>query len=111
MSNVLVLAPAMEAAVDEACVHLLTHGNPALENVLLVSMMRPPAECLEALRCHGGRLPSKVGVINAGDGNRSVAAGEATSTALASSTVRLTTVSDPSDLTGIGMKISQTLVA
>lgn len=111
-TNVLVLAPAMEDAVDEACGDLLTHGNPARENALLVSMLRPPAERLEALRRHGGRLPSKVGVVSAGDGTRSVAAADTTSTTeMGASTVRMATVSEPGDLTGLGIKISQALSA
>lgn len=110
-SNVLVLAPAMEAAADEACGDLLTHGNPARENVLLVSMVRPTDERLALVRGHGGSLPSKVGVVGAGDGARSAAAASPATTEVAGSTVRIATVSEPGDLTGIGIEISQALSA
>lgn len=105
----LVLAPAMEAAVDGACGDLLTHGD-TMGNVLLVSMLRPPAERLRALRRREGSLPPKVGVVSAGDGTRSAAA-DTTTTEIADSTVRVATTSEPSDLTGLGIRINQALSA
>lgn len=112
-ANVLVLAPAMEPAADEACVGLLSGGHPGAENVLLVTMLQSPDRRLDVLSRRGGDSPAEVAVVGVGDGMRSAAparGGDRTAP-VPDGRLRTAVVSEPSDLTGIGIKIGQGLSA
>lgn len=124
-ANVLVLGPAMEPAVDGACASLLSGADPPRQNVLLVTLLESPDHRLDVLRRRDGQLPGRVAVVSVGDGTRSAAASgpnDGPSSApeagpddgtgsVPRRSIRTTSVSDPGDLTGIGIKMDQALSA
>lgn len=124
-ASVLVLGPQMEPAVDGACASLLSDADPLRGNVLLVTLLESPDRRLDALRRWAGQLPGRVAVVSVGDSMRSAGAAGASNwpgsaagagadhgTGSASrGNIRTTSVSDPGDLTGIGVKIEQVLSA
>jgi len=112
-ANVLVLAPTMEGAAEGVCADLLSGGDPATENVLLVTMLQSPDQRLDVLRRHDGDFPAKVAVVGVGDGMRSAASahGGNETASVPGGSVRTAVVSEPSDLTGIGIKVGQALSA
>lgn len=114
-ASVLVLGPAMEPAVDGACASLLSGADPPRQNVLLVTLLESPDNRLDVLRRRDGQLPGRVAVVSVGDGTRSVTGAEAGpddgTGSVPRRNIRTTSVSDPGDLTGIGIKIDQALAA
>lgn len=108
-ANVLVVAPARADAVDVACTDLVSGGQPAAENVLLVCLQQPLDQRLEVLRRHGGDLPAEITVVTAGDGLRSTDSTRGGEDAIAASgsTVRTTIVSGPGELSGLGHTIGE----
>lgn len=116
-NNILVLAPVMDGAADEACGELLTHEDDEGGNVLLVSVVDSPGERLNMIRRHVGSPLSNIAVVGVGDDWRSAAATDSTAeggpgqTGPAPGTVRTASVSDASDLTGLGIRISEALAA
>jgi hypothetical protein len=80
-------------------------------NLCVVSLSGTPDRILDTWRRHGG-LPQKVGIVTA-DETRSTAAADVPSATVGpdGTTVSTTTVSEPGDLTGIGIKVSQCLSA
>ena len=86
-------------------------GTPEEWNLLLVSLSGDPERRLDAWRRHGG-LPRKVAVLSAEQARGAVAAdGAAAVPGPDGQAVSTTAVSDPSDLTGIGIKVNQCLSA
>ena len=105
-SNVLLLAPSMDAHDAEGCAHLLD-GDGAT-NAVLVTLLQSPDDRVDVLRRHRVE-PDAVGVVCCDDSARgaSAAAAPASTPALPS----VTAVSSPADLTGIGMHVSRYLSA
>ena len=107
-ANVLCRAPSFSRGATEVCP---TVGTPEEWNLLLVSLSGDPERRLDAWRRHGG-LPRKVAVLSAEQARGAVAAdGTASVPDPDGPAVSTTTVSDPSDLTGIGIKVNQCLSA
>ena len=108
-ANVLCRAPALSGGATEVCPHVGPGGD---RNLLLVSLSGNPDRRLEAWRRRGA-LPEKVAVLSAEQARGAVSAdGASTSTTgPGGSTVTTTAVSDPSDLTGVGIKVNQCLSA
>lgn len=106
--NVLLRAPTLSDGKRTICPSL--HADDDV-NLCVVSLSGTPDRILDTWRQHGG-LPSKVGIVTA-DETRSATAADAPSAAVGpdGTTVSTTTVSEPGDLTGIGIKISQCLSA
>lgn len=108
-ANVLCRAPALSRGATEVCPGIGPGGD---RNLLLVSLSGNPDRRLETWK-RRDELPARVAVLSAEQARGAVAAdGAATTTAgPGGSTVTTTTVSDPSDLTGVGIKVNQCLSA
>ncbi|WP_136717462.1 DUF7504 family protein [Halorientalis salina] len=99
-TNVLLGAPSMSGGTDEVCVDLLSQGSPDEVSVLWVSFTKPASQCLEQWRAHHDADPASFGAIVVGDTVGSGEAGDIDSRAIKH-------VSNPSDLTGIGIKVGE----
>lgn len=109
-ANVLLLVPSMGTDGDAVCHQLLLPVSPEEVEVLYVSLTRSPDDRLESWRTHiGGSLPANTGIISVGEGARSAAGAAGTVTGPFSGPVRVESVSSPSDLTGLGIGMSEIL--
>jgi hypothetical protein len=99
VANVLVLAPSMGAPKRDACHALLTQTPPASTNVLSVTFTKSPTEWIDDWTDHAGEAPARGGIV---------AVGQADATAR-DSAWQVATVENPSDLTGIGIELSEVL--
>ncbi|WP_435193776.1 DUF7504 family protein [Natronomonas sp. EA1] len=110
-SSVLLLAPSLDSAGEETCGHLCSAAVPADLNLLSVTLTGGADDVLDRWRRTVDRdLPAEVGIITVGEATRSAAA-VAADESMAASDVKITSVSNPSDLTGLGIKTSQCLSA
>jgi len=108
-SNVLLLAPSLGSAGSRACTELMSVARPSDQNVLAVILNDSPDEWLDDWQREvGPERPAKTSFVTAGEGVRSVAAGSAANSALPKN-MTIHSVSNPSDFTGLGMRISQQL--
>lgn len=107
-ANVLCRAPSFSPGATEVCPGLAA-GND--RNLLLVSLSGNPDRRIEA-RKRRGDLPRNVAVLSV-EQTRGAAATESTGTTRGPGgpTVSTATVSEPGDLTGIGIKVNQCLSA
>ena len=110
--NVLLLCPAFEPAGTSACMDLLTPADPAETNILCVSFMRS----LEKLRTewdqHVGTAPGDAAVVDVAADTRSAGAVETASGEMPADTTfapRVEEVTTPSDLTTLGVRITDCL--
>lgn len=107
-SNVLLLEPATGGTADGACVDLLCGAHPDDVDVLFATVTDSPGDRLDAWRAHAAGPPASMGFVSVADRARSAAAaGSGTPDLGHAGPVR--TVSDPSDLTGVGIAITETL--
>lgn len=117
--NVLVLAPPLSEQEDVVCMDLLRSDRLAAINVLSVTMTLSPEDLIEIwLRHVGPEFPAETVVLNAGAG---AGAGPETGTGQATEpgnpaaghgdteALRVATVADPGDLTGLGVEITRHL--
>ncbi|MFB6205533.1 MAG: hypothetical protein ABEJ05_03260 [Haloglomus sp.] len=97
-SNLLLLGPSM--ADDDALVRLLESvaGTPAL---LTVSLLRPPGEQIATWENQWRTPPSEIAAI--GCTNTGASSGDPT----VETSFRSTSVADPGDLTGLGIRINE----
>jgi hypothetical protein len=109
-ANVLLRASALSDGEMTICPHLV-EADDAERNLLFVSLSGNPDDRLEAWRRHGG-LPEKVAVVTDDATRSATAADSGTVTRSSDGTVISTaTVSEPGDLTGIGIEMSKCLSA
>jgi hypothetical protein len=106
-SSILLLSPPMQSATDETCLDLLAQDDPERENVLWVTFTRSPDSCIQDWQGHVGDHPANLRFISVGDTLRS-ATGTATTTGTSANAV-IETLSNPGDLTGLGIQISEVL--
>lgn len=108
-SNVLLLVPSMDARDEDGCASLLTIPDPGDANVMSVTFGGSPDDRMEMWRRHvGAELPAKAAVVSVGERNRSAVAAR-TGAERFEDRVALEYVSDPGDLTGLGMRITERL--
>ena len=98
-TTVLLGAPSMTGGADDACVDLLSQSVPATTSVLWVSFTTPPSDCLARWRERHDADPAQFGVIVVGE-TIGAGAGESNPNAIQQ-------ISNPSDLTGIGIKVGE----
>jgi hypothetical protein len=98
VANVLVLAPSMGTPKRDACLRLLTQTPPASTNVLSVTFTQSAAEWIEDWADRAGEPPARGGIVAIGQQQ-----------AEHGSDWRVGTVENPSDLTGIGIELSELL--
>lgn len=109
-ANVLCRAPSMSRGAAEVC-PAIGHGDG--RNLLLVSLSGTPDRRLETWKRRGD-LPGKVAILSVEEARGAAASAGGTSGTIGGpggSTVSTATVSEPGDLTGIGIKINQCLSA
>ena len=99
VSNVLLLAPSLGGHGREVCFDLLAQTPPGETNVLVVSYTQTPGELVDDWTDHIGTPPVRGGVVSVGQGE---AGAEDSSWAVKS-------VENPSDLTGVGIELSEFL--
>ena len=99
VSNVLLLAPSLGGHSDEVCFDLLAERPPSETNVLVVSYTQTPGELIEDWDTHVGVPPVRGGVVSVGQGE---AGSDEASWAVKP-------VENPSDLTGVGIELSELL--
>lgn len=107
--SVLLCASALSGHADQACLEILP--DPKEMALLGVSLSGGPDAVLNPWRRYAASLPAKTAVVTTDEATRSAAAtanGEEPMK-LPGSQVVVTTVSGPSDLTGLGIKTSQCL--
>jgi len=99
VSNVLLAAPSLGSAGQRVCDSLLTRTPPSETNVLVVTFGDTPQEWVEDWMDSVGVAPVRGGVVSIGQAEAAV---EDPSWAAK-------TVENPSDLTGIGIELSELL--
>ena len=99
VSNVLLLAPSLGGHGREVCFDLLAQTPPAETNVLVTSYTQTPGEVVDDWNDHVGTAPVRGGVVSVGQGEDDA---EDSSWAVKS-------VENPSDLTGVGIELSEFL--
>ncbi|WP_255195488.1 DUF7504 family protein [Halorarius litoreus] len=107
--SVLVLAPAMDSRVDECCVRLACPDDPVDVDLLAVALDGGVDDVLDRWTRYAGATPGRTAVVTAGESVRGAAAASSEGVSMLGSDVSLASVSDPGDLTGLGIKISQCL--
>ncbi|QLD91099.1 hypothetical protein HWV07_19435 [Natronomonas salina] len=107
-ANVLCRAPSFSQGATEICPGLAGGDR----NLLLVSLSGNPERRLEAWKRQGD-LPRNVAVLSVEQSRGAAAAGGSTGVTRGpgGSTISTATVSEPGDLTGIGIKVNQCLSA
>lgn len=106
-ASVLLLAPPFVEREEELCGDLLHSHTPgdAGENVLWVSYTKSPDARLRKWRQNGGGDVDRVGVVSVGDSARSTAAAGSSG----GDAGPITPVTDPGDLTGLGIAVNEFL--
>lgn len=99
VSNVLLLAPSMGGHGSDACLDLLTESPPAQTNVLAVSFTRSATEWGSHWEDHVGESPARGGIVSIGQMGGS----------LDDPAWAVKRVENPSDLTGVGIELSELL--
>jgi hypothetical protein len=108
-SNVMLLTPSIDTVGARVCGELLSVQRSSEEDVLAVIIDDTPDEWLDKWeQSVGPERPAKTSFVSVDEQTRSVAAGAPVDSALPGD-MRIHTVSSPSDLTGIGMRISDQL--
>jgi hypothetical protein len=108
-SNVLLLAPALSDSEDEACIDLLTIADISQENLLSVTFTQTAQDRLELWHTHAGDdLPAQAGIITVGEQTRSTSASRS-SPSQTPGPITIDAVSDPADLTGLGISLTNYL--
>jgi hypothetical protein len=104
-SNILLLTPSLDSHDDEACLDLLTVNDPTEENVLSVTFTQSATDRIDLWDAHVDERPARTGIISVGEITRSASA-DTTSTQRPVDPLTIETVSDPDDLTGLGIAVS-----
>lgn len=99
VSNVLLLAPSLGGRGNDICLDLLTQTPPSETNVLAISYTDTPQEWVENWLAHASVSPVRGGIVSIGQADASVD----------DPSWAVKTVENPSDLTGIGIELSELL--
>jgi len=99
VSNVLLLAPSLGGQGGDVCLELLSRTPPSATNVLAVTYTDTPEEWTDRWTAHAGVSPVRGGIVSIGQGGTDVS----------DPSWAVKTVENPSDLTGIGIELSELL--
>ncbi|WP_336328063.1 DUF7504 family protein [Halovenus sp. HT40] len=99
VSNVLLLAPSLGGQGNDVCLDLLTQTAPSETNMLAISYTDTPQEWVENWLDHAGVSPVRGGIVSIGQAE----------TEIDDPSWAVKTVENPSDLTGIGIELSELL--
>jgi hypothetical protein len=103
-SNVLLLSESLDPMTRDTGFDLLTQTNAAETRVLAISYLDTPADWLDRWTDRVGDLPTDVQLVTVGE----MAAGDDDWQSTATGSVQVTRAS-PTDLTGVGIAVSDTL--
>ncbi|WP_240334755.1 DUF835 domain-containing protein [Halorussus sp. MSC15.2] len=106
---VLLLAPSIHSATEDACLDLLAFDDASEENVLWVTYTRSPDTCIRDWLTRTGERPRNMRLVSVGDTTRSATARAGSDTTSATGDEVVETLSNPGDLTGLGIKLSEIL--
>jgi len=106
-SSVLLLTAPTRGYADEACVDLLTVTEPTTEDVLSITLTQSYDERLDTWQTYVGPFPAKAALINVGEPVRSTLTENDASSVLGINAVSVQTVASASDLTQLGITISE----
>ena len=106
--NIGLWASAMESDGEQAVYEALSESSPAETNLLVISYRNGPDEWIRDWQTHVGTVPADFGFIHVGEIARSVAAPTASAPS-ESSPHFVTAIADPTDLTSLGIQISEYL--
>ena len=109
-SNALVLASSDDAGLDDLCPQLLLPEEPEETNLLWVTYTTTPDDCIRKWLRHAGERPADVKVISVGDVMRSATAARSPGSRTPTPSA-VDSLSNPADLTGLGIRISEQLQA
>jgi len=98
-SNVLLLAPSLGSRGDEACLDLLSRTPPGETNTLSITYTDTPQEWVDRWMEGVGVAPVRGGIVSVGQADASVD----------DASWAVNPVENPSDLTGIGIELSELL--
>jgi hypothetical protein len=99
VSNVLLLAPSLGGQGGDVCLDLLSRTPPSETNVLAITYTDTPEEWVDNWTAHAGISPIRGGIVSIGQGGTDVS----------DPSWAVKTVENPSDLTGIGIELSELL--
>jgi hypothetical protein len=108
VSNALVLASADDPGLDELCPTLLLAEEPEETDLLWVTYTSTPDACIRKWLRHADERPADLKVISVGDVMRSAAAAQSGGSRVPTRSA-VDSLSNPADLTGLGIKISEQL--
>lgn len=108
-SSVLLLAPSLDAATDDACFDLLSPAPPRDQDVLWVTYTRSPDACIEDWLARAGERPANLQFVSVGETTRSASASSPTGPAPGGGDEFVETLTSPGDLTGLGITLSEVL--
>lgn len=97
--NALLMAPSLGGRGEDACFDLLSQTPPSETNVLVITFTSTPQEWVDDWNEHVGVSPIRGGIVSIGQTEGSVD----------DPTWAAKTVENPSDLTGIGIELSELL--
>jgi hypothetical protein len=103
---VLLLTPSIHESTAEACHDLLTPPDSREQNILWVTYTRSPDACVRDWSSHAGERPRNARIVGVGETTRAASAASGDET-LTNETVE--TLANPSDLTGLGIQLSEIL--
>ena len=109
-ANILLLAPTSHPHDDQACVDLLSVEPFDQANVLSVTFVPSAEDRLNVWQKHAGELPANTRIISVGDFTRSATA-RSTGSDFPEAPFQIDTVSDPSDIAELGIRVSEHLSA
>jgi hypothetical protein len=99
VSNVLLLAPSLGGQGSDVCLDILTQTVPSETNILAISYTDTPQEWVDSWLDHAGVSPVRGGIVSIGQGEADID----------DPSWAVKTVENPSDLTGIGIELSELL--
>jgi hypothetical protein len=99
VTNVLLLAPSLGEQSTETCFELLTQSPPAQTNVLTVTYTQSPGAWVADWNAHAGGHPARGGIVSVGELEADID----------DPRWAVREVETPSDLTGVGIELSELL--
>lgn len=108
-SSVLLLAPSIHAATDDACLGLLSVDDPRNQDVLWVTYTRSPDDCIQDWLAHAGERPRNLQFVSVGETTRSASAASGGGSPTRPGDELVETLTSPGDLTGLGITLSEVL--
>lgn len=110
-ANVLLLGPHRGEAADRCCMNLLSEVASQPRTVLFVTLTRSVDDRLETWRRHLDDTPATMAILSLGEQPRSPGVTETVSVQGGAGDVTIRSVADPSDLTRLGISLTEQLEA